>query len=428
MVKAKIIDARTYPNAVFGSQKTIQGLEKDLARNNLSDIASIDGPFSLATERNDEIVILRNSPGIPLYVISDRTTLYVANTIKRLHDVTGSFRYNDVRIVPSAHTIRFNGKELSFQRYRDELPTTQVDMSLDEIGYQLREELTTAVKRMAEHDRGKNVAVLLSGGIDSAAVATILRENREGVVGYTLDVGGKDLVNAQIVAERLKIPLKKVPIDRDELISSLSKYIEIAEEYRPFVIDNVPGFYFLGRAAAHDGIEVLFTGSAANEMFGDYYPSSDYDVPVEQNAKQAQRKLLIEGRKPADPLYNKVLGSGLDRYGFIKSLMEFGIESREPWGASNVLQFGIQIPERILLRENRHRKPDIARIAFPEIGTYPEKERMADGSGISQSFTTDYRTNREIFEKLFNVNERRHNQYLLAMERTFTCGGKTKKK
>jgi len=424
MVKINIVDARTYPNVVYtrdNLQSDIPSLEITLRQGNLSEISKNEGPFSLVTEKDGQVLVLRNSPGNPVYVTNDRSSLYVANSLKELRNaMRDKFSYNNVRVVPSSHVARFDGTDITFERFRDELPTTQVEMSLEDIAHQLRRELTSAVTSMVEVDNGKKIAVLLSGGIDSAAVAAVLLEHKEYLIAYTLDAGGNDLKNARIVAKRLGIPLQVVPIDIDEMRSLLPRYVESAEEYRPFVIDTVPGFYFLARAASRDGIKVLFTGSAANELFGDYHADSGYDVPLSGNVKQTQRKLLIEGRKHDDPLYNLVLGSGLDRYGFTKPLMDFGIESREPWGAFHVLQFGIQIPEHVLFDNGRHTKPDIARIAFPEIGIYPEKDRMGVGSGISSSFRSDYRINRAIFEKLFNIkiDERSHNEYLRAMKKT----------
>ncbi len=416
MVSTAVVDKRTFPDRVYAQDISLPDLEKLVRDQDFAAVCAIDGPFSIVTQSGDDTIILRNTPSIPLYVLLDGNTLYVANTLKTIKQEVPRFTYNNVRIVPSSHIAKVHNAQLEFERFREELPLSTLEGDLTTISLQLRAELAKAIDAMQYIDKNKRVAVLLSGGIDSSAVAALMRDHYTGLRAYSLDVGGKDLANAEQIANNLGIPLTKVPVDRREMANLLPNFIESAEEYRPFVIDTVPGFYFLARAAAKDGMQVLFTGSAANEMFGDYYPSGDYDVPMEENARQSQRRLLIQGRNPSDPLYNKVLGSGLDRYGFIKPLMDFGIETREPWGALNVLNFGVQIPYQLLVVDGRHTKADIARIAFPELGVYPEKERMADGCGISKSFVSNYRTNREVFERLFNVNQRRHNEYLRALE------------
>lgn len=307
-------DERTFPNAIYREGISIPDLEKLVQGRDFALLSTMDGPFSIISSSGEQVSILRNTPGLPLYMMREGNMLYVANTLKVLKQKASHFKYNDVRIVPSSYVVNVRSSQLEFERFRAELPTSQIQGGLRDIALGLRGELTTAIEAMKCVDEGKQVAVLLSGGIDSSAVAALIREHYAGLRAYSLDVGGKDLANAQRIAKNLGIPLHKVPVDKDEMQALLPSFINSAEEYRPFVIDNVPGFFFLARAAAQDGVQVLFTGSAANEMFGDYYPSGDYDVSVEENAKQEQRKLLIEGRKPSDPLYNKVLGSGLDRY------------------------------------------------------------------------------------------------------------------
>ena len=68
MVKINIVDARTYPNVVYtrdNLQSDIPSLEITLRQGNLSEISKNEGPFSLVTEKDGQVLVLRNSPGNP---------------------------------------------------------------------------------------------------------------------------------------------------------------------------------------------------------------------------------------------------------------------------------------------------------------------------------------------------------------------------
>jgi asparagine synthase (glutamine-hydrolysing) len=120
-----------------------------------------------------------------------------------------------------------------------------------------------------------SVALALSGGVDSAVLAALLRGR---AVAYTLAPalpGYSEASEAQRIADGLGIALRRVVVTEDELIAALPAVIRACE--CPLYNLHPVSRYLLAKAVRADGHDVLITGDGADEVFrgtsgADYLP------------------------------------------------------------------------------------------------------------------------------------------------------------
>jgi asparagine synthase (glutamine-hydrolysing) len=119
------------------------------------------------------------------------------------------------------------------------------------------------------------VALALSGGVDSAVLAALLRGR---VTLYTLVPELPDYAEAeeaQTVADRLKLPLRRVSATAEEFVAALPAAVSACE--CPLYNLHPVGRLLLARAVRADGFDVLVAGDGADEVFrgtsgADYLP------------------------------------------------------------------------------------------------------------------------------------------------------------
>jgi len=120
-----------------------------------------------------------------------------------------------------------------------------------------------------------SVALALSGGVDSAVLAALLRGR---AVAYTLAPalpGYNEASEAQQIADGLGIALRRVVVTEDELVAALPAVIRACE--CPLYNLHPVSRYLLARAVRAEGHDVLITGDGADEVFrgrsgADYLP------------------------------------------------------------------------------------------------------------------------------------------------------------
>jgi len=119
------------------------------------------------------------------------------------------------------------------------------------------------------------VALALSGGVDSAVLAALLRGR---VTVYTLEsglAGYCEVDEAQRLADVLGLALRRVRVDEEAFVLGLPAAIRGCET--PLYNLHPVSRHLLARAVRADGFDVLITGDGADEVFGgtnggDYLP------------------------------------------------------------------------------------------------------------------------------------------------------------
>ena len=172
-----------------------------------------------------------------------------------------------VKRVPAGHVGTFDGGTLSATPYFT--LREQLDPAMEDQG--------EAVRRMRRLCRGAvrnrlngepEVALYLSGGIDSSGVAVWLKEEGVKVQAFTLDFGerGVELEQAEQVARQLEIPITRVKASGEDIGPALMDLVWKLD--LPFG-DAVTGPQFLlGRAARQAGFSAVFNGEGGDQLFG----------------------------------------------------------------------------------------------------------------------------------------------------------------
>jgi asparagine synthase (glutamine-hydrolysing) len=112
------------------------------------------------------------------------------------------------------------------------------------------------------------VAVFLSGGIDSSGVTLWLTETGVKVRAFSLDFGHRSVEKsqAQVVADQLRVPLQFVPVDGGDIATILPDLVWKLD--LPFG-DPVTGpQYLLARTARDAGFSAVFNGEGGDQLFG----------------------------------------------------------------------------------------------------------------------------------------------------------------
>lgn len=256
------------------------------------DLATLDGAFAAALWDSDRrrLTLIRDPFGVrSLYYTEHRGILYFASELKQLLtvpelpveiDPAALHKYLTFSFVPGedvpiqgikrllpGHIATWEAGSLQTQRYFS--LHEEIDPALEDQAEAVRHFRQLGVEAVARRLNGESeVALFLSGGIDSSAVAAWLVEAGVRVRAFSLDFGsaGVEKDQASAVAEHLGIPVTFVPVDGRELVPLLTDLVWKLD--LPFG-DPVTGpQYLLGRAARDAGLEAAFNGEGGDQLFG----------------------------------------------------------------------------------------------------------------------------------------------------------------
>ena len=247
--------------------------------------AKLDGMFSFALWTKDEVHLVRDKLGIkplyyaftsdggirfsselkPLAISLDKVTL----DMEGIHSYF-TFRYippprtifKEIRKVRPGHFIRINRKtralvELSFCHTVAIDPPTAI---------QVRERVIESVKAQLMGE--VPIALLLSGGLDSSALALALRELNAPLTCYSIAFEEADEIPfAEIVAQRFGLPHKTMRmkasfVDIDDLVRELDE---------PLADPAVIPLARIADEIKKDGVKVVLSGEGADELYGGYW-------------------------------------------------------------------------------------------------------------------------------------------------------------
>jgi asparagine synthase (glutamine-hydrolysing) len=245
----------------------------------------LNGMFALAIldRERRELLLARDRLGIkPLYY-SERPFAFASELRALLHvpgverelDRESLFHYLSLRFVPGERSIFAGVRRLPpghLLRYDLETRDLQVarwwrlrfDGDGDPAG--LRDALREAVVRWTLAD--VPVAVSLSGGFDSSALAALLAESGRGRVRtYSLGFAGEDdeLPLARALADRWGTEHHEAVVDADELLDDLLGMVWALDE--PYG-GGLPSWYVYRFMA--EEVKVGLTGTGGDELFGNY--------------------------------------------------------------------------------------------------------------------------------------------------------------
>ena len=223
--------------------------------------------------------------------------------------------FRGIRKLPPGHVLAWEGGETLIERFCDVRPVASADVRRDdeaELAEELRARLRDSVRAHLVSD--VPVGVLLSGGVDSGALAALAaQESSEPLRTFSIgfeESSFSELGDARQVAERYGTRHRELVVRPDAamLLPALAGAFD-----EPFADSSALPTYLVSQLAAED-VKVALSGEGGDELFGGYYtyaadllaqrvgplarlarplverlPSSDRRVPLEYKAKRFVR-------------------------------------------------------------------------------------------------------------------------------------------
>ncbi len=258
-------------------------------------LSKLNGMFAIALwdEKKQQLILARDVFGIkPLYVYQNGKVLLFASEIKSLLvndeiprkvdkialDLYLTFRFvpsprtmlEGIEKVPPSHCLIVNDGRVTRKRYEKSIPEVEKHRKEAEWVELLRDLISVAVKRQSVSD--VPLGVLLSGGVDSAAVTALLSRHLNGplqtfTVGFPDYQGIDELEAANETARLFNTQHHAIKIGYIDFQSHLMKTIWRLDEpiatTSTFALDAVC-------STAKEYVKVVLTGQGADEPFGGY--------------------------------------------------------------------------------------------------------------------------------------------------------------
>jgi asparagine synthase (glutamine-hydrolysing) len=236
------------------------------------------------------LVLARDRYGIkPLYYRADAGALEFASELRALPrgeidlDALEAFLafnsipapltiFREMRKLPPGHLLVWENGDVRLERYARPAPAPVEELREDdeaELIEELRARLRDSVRAHLVSD--VPVGVLLSGGIDSSALAALAaQETPEPVRTFSIGFEERsfdELADARLVAERYGTRHRELVLRPDAALL-LPALAEAFDE--PFADSSALPTYLVSQLAAED-VKVALSGEGGDELFGGYY-------------------------------------------------------------------------------------------------------------------------------------------------------------
>lgn len=337
----------------------------------------LDGIFAFVVlDEDDRFIAGRDPIGIkPMYYGYDKDgNMYFASEMKAICDQCIEFK-----AFPPGH---YYTRETGFVKYYNpEWEDHRVAIRGNELA-DIRETLTWAVKKRLMSD--VPLGVLLSGGLDSSLIASIMVKlmRGSGQELHSFSIGtnpdAPDLKAARKVADFLGTKHHEIYFSVEQGLSIIDKLVWHLESYDVTTIRASTPMYFLSKYITDMGIKVVLSGEGADEIFGGYLYF--HNAPSLEDF-QKETIWRVKRLSTADCLRAD------------KSTMAHGLEARVPFLDKAFLQTAITIRpefkkpdrskgrmEKAILREAFDDKNDPY---LPHEILWRQKEQFSDGVGYN---------------------------------------------
>jgi asparagine synthase (glutamine-hydrolysing) len=180
--------------------------------------------------------------------------------------------FRDVRKLPAGHVLVWQGGEVTIDRYARPGPVPKNELrdgDEAELIEELRARLRDSVRAHLLSD--VPVGVLLSGGVDSAALAALAaQETPEPVHTFTIGFEERSFderADARLVADRYGTEHHELLLrpDPEQLLLALADAFD-----EPFADSSALPTYLVSQLAA-EHVKVALSGEGGDELFGGYY-------------------------------------------------------------------------------------------------------------------------------------------------------------
>ncbi len=268
-------------------------LLKLYAKSGITGFSQIEGMFAAAIYDGETLLIVRDAIGKrPLFYTNTKDAFAVSSSLKALRSWSQlevklnlpavasflTFAYlpdsqtlleNVFELLP-AHALRIfpNGKSERMNYYE---PIEQIDetLSIEQHLKNLRQTLENSIiNRLPRND--EEVGVFLSGGIDSSLVtALVAKFHPKAVRTYSISFGKEnpsETAYAGLVATHCETNHKVLSFNGKQIARYLAETVALLDcpVGDPLTVPN----FLLAKAAAEDGLKMIFNGEGGDPCFG----------------------------------------------------------------------------------------------------------------------------------------------------------------
>ena len=306
------------------------------------------------THKLNSIYIARDPYGVrPLYKLKNKEMFCVASEIKMINNLSNNIveHFEPGTFMKFNLDFKVNAKWAStYENVKYHIPVISSLIYSHEIMiYQgIQYYLTNAVKKRY-FNTDRNVACLLSGGLDSSLITALVNEehkktdysNERRLETYSIGLtGSDDLLNARVVANYLNTNHTEIIITEKDICDIIPEVIYNIESYDTTTIRASICNYLLGRyIKKNSDAKVIFNGDGSDELCGGYLYMDFCPDPIEFDKET--RRLLND----------------IHRYDVLRSdkcISSHGLEPRTPFLDKAFVDFYLSIPCE--LRFNYHKR------------------------------------------------------------------------
>jgi asparagine synthase (glutamine-hydrolysing) len=320
------------------------------------------GAFSLAAENEKGILLARDGLGIrPLYYgRTGEGTLCFASEVKGLMEAT-----RKIHEFPPGYWVDSDGNLHKFYALS---MSREDDTPVEVLAAKLRLMLEQAVIRRID---STSMGCWLSGGVDSSAMAALVRPHVESLHTFAGGLeGASDLDYARQVAKFIQSEHHEVIVDLPGILKVLPEVIYQLESFDALLVRSSV-INFLVAEAASQFVDSAFSGEGGDELFGGYHYLKD--IPIEHLKNEL---MDITGR-----LHNTAL-QRVDR-----SASAHGLVIYVPLLDLDVVELAMRIPHSMKTRsDGKIPEKNVLRLAMvgdlPNKVLWRSKEKFWKGAGV----------------------------------------------
>lgn len=345
-------------------------------------VSELDGVYAIVIrdEETGEIALVRDVMGVrQLYYGQNSQLVAFASERKALWKI--GLKEPTLRIHPGSVLIIMPDGSIGEQQKVINNPVSNQKIRYKTLSSAIeaykRALVSSMRKRTQDFDR---IGIIFSGGIDSVIIAWLAKKMVREVICYTGGVeGSSDIAFARKIAKRLNLKLRVNELTHNEVEEMIPEVINTIEHTNAGQVEVAIPVYAAVKLAHEDGIKVMFSGQAADELFGGY---SWYSTIVRDGGGYAGLRHYMN--EDIQLLYKETL----ERED--KITMAHSIEMREPFLDLKLIRLSMKIDLRLNVKgvsdafgKHVHRKL-AQELGIPRDIAYRSKEAAQHGSGIHQ--------------------------------------------
>lgn len=343
----------------------------------------LDGEFSFCLYDliSNKVFIARDPYGVRPLFFCNNSLNYIsfASEMKGLYDLSKDNESQIRQFKPGSYMIFDNNKQIikSYRKYKDNL--LKIDYYIDDEKFAMEcinETFKNAVNKRIMSDR--EVCCLLSGGLDSSIVASIVSKTMKEKYNTkvkTFSIGMKgspDLKYAKMVADHIDSEHYNIEISEETFLNAIEETIYAIESYDITTVRASVGNYLVSKYIKENtDCVVVFNGDYSDEVMGGY---------IYMNLCEDEK----EFNKETYRLVNDI--TYFDSLRSDRSISNNGLEARVPFADKQFVELMFSIHPRLKMGCNRNNvEKYLFRKSFDKDNLLPKeilwrkKEAFSDG-------------------------------------------------